>query len=96
MLIFSRYCNVTNCNDANLLCVYHNSEYKKPVEQELLRKLLPVVYHHNWFLPSKVSVPVLNEMTVQDVLETQSLQLPEYSCENSVPIPKTKPVKYKF
>lgn len=29
-------------------------------------------------------------MTVQDVLGRQSLQLPEYSCENSVPISKEK------
>lgn len=35
-------------------------------------------------------------MTVLDVLETQSLQLPEYSCENSVPIPQTETEKYKF
>ena len=27
-------------------------------------------------------------MTVRDVLETQSLRLPEYSCENSVPVPQ--------
>ena len=32
-------------------------------------------------------------MTVRDVLETQSLQLPEYSCENSVPIPQQSKIE---
>ena len=52
--------------------------------------LLPAVYHHNWFLPLTASAPALSEMTVRDVLETQSLQLLERSCENFVPIQNKK------
>lgn len=51
---------------------------------------LPAVYHHNWFLPLTASAPALSEMTVQDVLETQSLQLLERSCENFAPIQNNK------
>lgn len=51
---------------------------------------LPAVYHRNWFLLLTASAPALSEMTVQDVLETQSLQLLERSCENFAPIQNNK------
>lgn len=48
--------------------------------------LLPAAYHHNLFLLLTISILVLSEMIAQGALETQSLQLLEYSCGNFVPV----------
>lgn len=68
----------------------HLNEPEHALPSQSSIHFLPAVYHHNWFLPLTASAPALSEMTVQDVLETQSLLLLERSCENFAPIQNNK------